>query len=41
MNEKLIEKQMGHTDIATTKGYYYYNNKKMEETIDIITSAIS
>lgn len=41
INEKLIEKQMGHTDIATTKGYYFYNNKKMEETIDIITSAIS
>ena len=41
INEKLIEKQMGHTDIATTKGYYFYNNKKLEETIDIITSAIN
>lgn len=41
INEKLIEKQMGHTDISTTKGYYFYNNKKMEETIDIITSAIN
>lgn len=41
LNEKLIEKQMGHVDIETTKGYYYYNNKNMEETIGLISSAIN
>ena len=38
--EKLIQKQMGHTDIRTTKGFYYYNNMDIEQAKQIITSAV-
>ena len=38
--EKLIQKQMGHTDIRTTKGFYYYNNMEIEQAKDILTSAV-
>ncbi len=41
IDEKLIEKQMGHTDIRTTKGYYYYNNRDIEEATRLIASAIN
>lgn len=41
IDEKLIEKQMGHTDIRTTKGYYYFNNREIEEATRMITSAIN
>lgn len=40
IDEKLIESQMGHTDIATTKQYYYFNNKDSEESQKIIETAI-
>lgn len=40
IDEKLIEKQMGHTDIRTTKGYYYFNNREVEEAKELISSAI-
>lgn len=32
--EKVIEKQMGHTEILTTKTYYYFNNKQVSEIRD-------
>ena len=32
--EKVIEKQMGHTEILTTKKFYYYNNKEISEIKD-------
>ena len=38
--EKLIQKQMGHTDIMTTKGFYYYNNMEVEKAKEILTSAV-
>lgn len=40
VDEKLIEKQMGHTDISTTKQFYYYNNRKPEESQEIIQNAL-
>lgn len=39
VDEKIIQKQMGHTDIATTKGYYYYNNRNVDETKRILAHA--
>lgn len=38
--EKLIQKQMGHTDIRTTKGFYYYNNMDIEQAKEILNSAV-
>ena len=32
--EKVIEKQMGHTEILTTKTYYYFNNEQVSEIRD-------
>ena len=40
IDEKLIEKQMGHTSINTTKGFYYFNNRDVEEATRLISSAI-
>lgn len=40
LDEKLIQNQMGHTDISTTKGFYWYNNKETEEIKALISSAI-
>ncbi len=40
VDEKLVIRQMGHTDIATTKGYYYFDNRTMEEAQSIIEAAI-
>ena len=40
VNEKLIESQMGHTDISTTKGFYFYDNTELEEAIEVIRNAI-
>lgn len=31
VDEKVIMRQLGHTDISTTKQYYYYNDKSQEE----------
>lgn len=41
VDEKIIEKQMGHTSISTTKNYYYYNNRKTEEISNVLSNAIS
>ncbi len=30
MDDKLIQEQMGHTDISTTRKYYYYSNKALK-----------
>lgn len=40
LDEKLIQNQMGHTDISTTKGFYWYNNKDTEEIKKLISSVI-
>lgn len=31
VSEKIITKQMGHTEILTTKTYYYFNNEQIAE----------
>lgn len=41
IDEKLITKQMGHTDITTTKNYYYFNNRDVGETSKLLSSAIN
>ena len=40
LSEKLIESQMGHTDIATTKGYYWFNNADSKEVEKLVASAL-
>lgn len=40
LNEKLIESQMGHTDISTTKGYYWFNNADQKEVENLVKSAL-
>lgn len=30
VDEAIITRQLGHTDIATTKAYYYYNDKSLD-----------
>lgn len=37
---KLIERQMGHTNIATTYQYYLYNDKSIDEEKKIISAAV-
>jgi len=34
VGDKIITKQMGHTEILTTKTFYYYNNKQISEIRD-------
>lgn len=41
VDEAIVINRMGHTDIATTKGYYYYNDKTMEKMADLIGNVIS
>ncbi len=41
VGEKLIEKQMGHTSITTTRQFYYYNNMSLEENKKVIQSALA
>ena len=41
LNEKLIESQMGHTDITTTKGYYWFNNSTEDEIKKLVAGAIN
>ncbi len=38
--EKLIIKQMGHTDINTTKEYYWFNNMDDVEAKNYIQAAL-
>lgn len=40
VDEKIVMKQMGHTDITTTKKYYYYNDKTETEAIHQIKDAL-
>lgn len=37
ISEKIVERQMGHTDISTTKKYYYKDRKKTDEKINVIS----
>lgn len=41
VDEKIIIKQMGHTNISCTKGYYYYNDKDLSEATEQIMKALS
>ena len=41
LNEKLIESQMGHTDIKTTKGYYWFNNSEENELKQMVSNALN
>ena len=41
IDEKLIQQQMGHKDISTTRKYYLFNNLTNEEQIEQIRNAIS
>lgn len=40
VDEKIIQKQMGHTTINTTRNYYYFDNHEAEEVKTIIQSAV-
>lgn len=41
VDERIIIKQLGHTDISCTKNFYYYNDKSVEEARGQIEKAIS
>lgn len=41
VDERIIIKQLGHTDISCTKNFYYYNNKSIDEAKEQIEKAIS
>ena len=38
--DSVIESQMGHEDIATTKKYYYFNNYGKDEVKELVTNAL-
>ncbi len=40
VDERLIINQMGHTDIATTRGSYYFNRNSEDKNKGIISNAI-
>lgn len=40
VDEKIIMRQMGHTDIATTKQYYYFNDKSEDDARLQIVNAL-
>ena len=40
VDEMLVIKQMGHTDISTTKGFYYFDNREDSEAVKMIQDAI-
>lgn len=40
VDERIIIKQLGHTDISCTKNFYYYNDKSVEEAREQIEKAI-
>lgn len=40
VDESLIIKQMGHTDIKTTKGFYYFNRRSDNEARDILNQVL-
>lgn len=41
VDERIIMKQLGHTNISCTKNFYYYNDKSVEEDREQIERAIS
>lgn len=41
VDEAVIINQMGHTDIATTKGHYYYNDKALDKMAESIGKVIN
>ena len=41
VDERIIIKQLGHTNISCTKNFYYYNDKSVEEAKEQIERAIS
>ena len=41
VSETLVAKQMGHSDIATTRKYYYRNNKLQNHNVEEIENALS
>ncbi len=41
VDERLITNQMGHTDIATTRGSYYFNRNSEDKNKGIISDAIN
>lgn len=41
VDESLITKQMGHSDISTTRKYYYFLNRTDENSLNQIMSAIN
>lgn len=40
VDERIVTKQLGHTDISCTKNFYYFNNKDQEEARAQIEHAI-
>lgn len=40
VDDKLIQKQMGHADIATTNGYYYFDNRDFDEAKAILSKCV-
>ncbi len=40
VDETLVIRQMGHTDISTTKGFYYFDNREDSEAVEMIQRAI-
>lgn len=40
VDDSVIQGQMGHADIKTTRQYYYYSNKGMEERLEQLNRAI-
>ncbi len=41
VEEAIITNQMGHTDIAVTKGHYYFNDKSMGQIEECVNKAIN
>ena len=41
VDERIVIKQLGHTDISCTKSFYYFNNKDIEEAKKQIELAVS
>ena len=41
VDERLVINQMGHTDIATTRGSYYFNRNSEDKNKGIISNAIN
>jgi integrase len=38
--ESIITNQMGHTDIATTLGFYYKDRHSDDEKVEAVTNAL-